>query len=321
MNEVKSFSPIDLALLRRIAARGISLEVAATVVDSNPLETAIYSVVGLKGLGSPTYILRTEQAAYAAQMRLELPHARLTLLAPAPTPTVDSQPWISLVEAMVQQAGRRGAHLITAEAPLDSEALYLLRQAGFMVYSRERLYHLPAEQVTAYAFAAHRHCYVRPMEEGDMARLHALYASTVPQMVQQVAPPPIYEGLSVVYQGRVMGCWVVYSGRESLLLQPFLHPELYDLVPQILAQALALLPHRQLYVRLRAYQEWMHTPLEEDFGFTEAGRYALVARHTVAKRETHVFSPLVALEQAFAPNPEVALELSSAQTTKGIPKP
>jgi hypothetical protein len=59
----------------------------------------------------------------------------------------------------------------------------------------------------------------------------------------------------------------------------------------------------------------MRVPLAEEWGFVEHGRYALMARHTVVKRESHAFLPRVILENAFSPI-EVVLEIATEQLKK-----
>lgn len=311
MSDVKNFSPMDLPLLRRVAARGINLDVAASIENANPLETALLHIVGLRGRGRPTYILRADHQEYAAQMRLDDHHARITLLAPAPPRESYTGPWVSLLEALIRHAGQRGAYVVAAEVPLDDHyaTFDLFRQAGFSVYSRASLYVLDSPKPADYSPDENLGLYLRPMEEDDDARLNTLYASTVPPLAQQVisSPGQAWEGLAVIYNQRLWGGLVMHSGKHGLLLQPYLHPELYDLTSQIMGLALAMLPPQKIYIRLHAFQEWMRVPLAEDWGFVEQGRYALMARHTVVKRESQHFLPRVVLENAFSPI-EVALE-------------
>jgi ribosomal protein S18 acetylase RimI-like enzyme len=316
MSEVKNFTPMDLALLRRVAARGLYLDITASIGNTHPLETAMLNMVGLKGLGRPTFILRTEHTAYASQMRLEDHHAHVTLLAPKPRQNGSPHPWLSLIDHMVWQAGRRGAYLISAEVPVDSAGFELFRKAGFTIYSRENVYVLEKPTSARQIISEDRRLVIRNIEEGDTLRLSALYSSTVPQMVQQVAPcPQDWHGLALLLDHRLMGCLMVHSQKRGLLLQPILHPELYDLAPQVLASALKMLPERKIYIRLHAYEEWLRRTLETDFGFEEIARYALMGRHTVVKTETHTFSPLAVLEHvALVPGGEiVALEIVSSE--------
>jgi hypothetical protein len=150
------------------------------------------------------------------------------------------------------------------------------------------------------------------LQDSDHPRLNALYANTVPRLVQQADPPPQngWSGLALMLDGRLRGYISAWEGKHSLLLQPYLHPELYDMTREVFSQVLANLPRRKIYVRLLAYQEWFRQALEADFGFVEWTRYALIARHTtVSVKESHAFSPMAALEyMGLAPGVEVALE-------------
>lgn len=317
MSEVKSFTPIDLALLRRLLVHGLRLDVAETIENPHALETAILGAVGVKSLGRPTYILRQGSASYAAQLRLEETVARITFIAPEPQADSKLQPWLYLLDGLVSQAGKRGAQVIMAEMPVDSVAFELFRNAHFTVYSRERLYRLnpPAPPLMADAEADF---ILRAAETTDHFRLCTLYASTVPQLVQHVNPmPQQWNGLVLILRGRLVGYLDVQIGKTSLLIQPYFHPELYDMATAIFSHALHMLPERVYYVRLRAYQDWVRPALEVDLGFTEQTRYALMARHTVIRKAASAFSPLAVLEQiALTPSPEIALEISSKHKEK-----
>ncbi|NJL92904.1 MAG: hypothetical protein HC915_03865 [Anaerolineae bacterium] len=206
-----------------------------------------------------------------------------------------------------------GAHLISAEVPVDGCALELFRQAGFTVYSRQTLFVLetgPETDPPPYV----PKLVVRPLRAADYPRLNALYSSTVPRLVRQadLAPQVGWSGLALIYEDRLRGYVSVWEGKHGTLLQPHLHLELYDLVPQIFRHVLAQLPRRPTYVRLLAYQEWLRRTLELDLGFVEGTRHALVARHTTVLVKSPAFSPLAALESiGLSPvGVEVALETS-----------
>lgn len=310
MNEVKNFTPMDLALLRRLASRGLSLDTVALIRDANPLETAMLGAVGLIGRGRPTFILRTEQEDYAAQIHVEGTRARLILVAPCPQPEHPTNTWLTLLENLLEQAGRRGAYLVTAEVPINGVALELFRRTGFTVYSRQNLYYL--EKPAFEPAAETPQLLVRPVQDDDYPRLNALYTSTVPKLVQQADPPPSggWEGLAVLLDGRLRGYICTWQGKQGILLQPYFHPELYDLAGAAFQQAITHLGMRRVYVRMLTYQEWLRRPLEQELGFVEWATYALMVRHTtVTVRETSVFSPLAALESmTLSPGIEVALE-------------
>lgn len=310
MNDVKNFTPIDLPLLRRLAARGLSLDTVALVRDANPLETAMLGAVGLTGRGRPTYILRDEEGEFAAQIYLEGNQARISLLAPTPRPEHSFTPWLALIEHLLVQAGRRGAHLVTAEAPLEGTTLELFRHAGFTIYSRQTLYYLDRGKTTKLREAYHDRLQVRPLQEQDQPKLKALHANTVPRLVQQAdfSARQDCQGLALLLNGVLRGYISVWEGKGGVLLQPYLHPELYDLVEEAFTLALGQLPKRRTYVRLLAYQAWLHQALSTELGFVEWSQSALMARQIVVQVQAALPAPLPALEAiGLGANVEVAL--------------
>jgi hypothetical protein len=310
MNEVKNFTPIDLPLLRRLVAQGLSLEPMVVTQDSHPLEKAVLGAVGMTGRGRPTYLLRTKEGDYAAQMCVEETRARITLLAPMPEIDHPDSAWLALLENAVEQAGRRGAHLVTAEVPVESVAFEHCRRAGFTVYSRQNLFYLEAPPAKG-VFQLDGELSVYPVQDTDASRLHSLYTNTVPRMVQQVDPPPNdWSGLIVMHENRLRGYIAVYPGKRCVLLQPYFHPELYDRAADVLHMAVTQMPAGRIYVRLLAYHEWLRRSLENQLGFVEDAHFALMARHTtVFVKESPAFSPLTALEAiTFVPGVDARLD-------------
>lgn len=296
---------MDVALLRRVASRGISLDTIALIQETHPLEAAILGAVGLTGRGRLTYILRTKHADYAAQMQLDGSTAHIAMLAPAPEEHHNPTPWIALIENMLVQGGKRGAQLVVAEVPIGEKVFELFRHAGFIVYARQYLYSMDKPRPVGHAPSE---LSIRPLEEADFGTLNALYINTVPQMVQQVmSPPEEWEGLGICLEGRLRGCLYTSAGKNGMLIQPFLHPELHDLAADVLALALSTLPSRKIYVRLMAYQAWLRHALEHDLGFSEYAQHAVMARHTVVMKEAPQFTPATALETLTTLTPIVEL--------------
>ncbi|MFP4321327.1 MAG: hypothetical protein ACLFTK_02635 [Anaerolineales bacterium] len=310
MSDIKNFTPIDVALLRRAALDGLFLDIGEQIEAVHPLESAMLGAVGLTGRGRPTYILRTPTHNHIAQLRLDDTYAQITLISPAPNPHQADYAWLSLVDYLVYQAGRRGAHIIAVEVPIDHYCVSVFRSSHFSVYSRERLFRRdPKAPLTL----PHQHeaLMLRPTEDSDTFRLNALYTSLVPHLIQQVSPPlnGRWQGYTILLEGRVQGVLSTICAKGTVLVQPYLHPELYDLVPYVLGQLLYTLPNTQIFVRIHAYQEWLRHTLEHDAGFVEHGRYVLMARHTVVHKHQPAFSAKSVLENmALSPNIEVALE-------------
>lgn len=315
MSDVKNFTPMDMALLRRVATQTLSLHIAEVVEQKHILERAVLGAVGIKTLGRPTFVMRDEDIAYVGQMIFDEHFAHITMLAPQPKLHDDISPWLALIENMIWQAGRRGATHVVAEVPVNSEAFTIFRRTAFSVYSRERLFCLPMsanEDVSnddSLDFEMMSELHIRPIEDADTIRLNALRASTVPQMVQQVcATPESWDGFAIVLGNRLLGGVSVAEGKDGILLRPYLHPELFDLTDQIFRLVLDEIPKRPVFVRVHAYQDWLRHTLEDTSGFQEVQRYALMARFTAVQKGAAHFSPFAALEKAFPANIEVAME-------------
>ena len=115
--EARPILPIDLPLVRRLAAHGVSLD-SATNLTRGPhtLEGALWSSVPLADFGTPTFVLRDSETAYVAQFRHRNgdSQAHITFIAPDVSLCGDSG-WLSLIDSMTQAAGRRGATMLKAE--------------------------------------------------------------------------------------------------------------------------------------------------------------------------------------------------------------
>src|SRR5258707_15189054 len=140
--EARPILPIDLPLVRRLAAHGVSLD-SATNLTRGPhtLEGALWSSVPLADFGTPTFVLRDSETAYVAQFRHRSgdSQAHITFIAPDVSLCGDSG-WLSLIDSMTQAAGRRGATMLKAEVCETGSAFTVLRQAGFSVYARQEIW-------------------------------------------------------------------------------------------------------------------------------------------------------------------------------------
>src|SRR5579859_3699456 len=140
--EARPFLPLDLPLLHRLTPRGISFDsVTSLTQGEHALEAAVWSAVPLADLGRPTFVLRDSQHEYVGQIRHKSGerHAHITFIAPDLDPSADMA-WLTLLDAMTQAAGRRGALSLNAEVSEMSHAFVLLRQAGFTVHTRQEIW-------------------------------------------------------------------------------------------------------------------------------------------------------------------------------------
>jgi hypothetical protein len=100
-----------------------------------------------------------------------------------------------LLEYISVQAIERGAFRILAEANEDSQAFESLRQAGFAIYARQRVWCI-AENIPGDFTPGAWH----PAADRDLIPVRSLYNNLIPGLVQQAEPFPAERLRGVVYR-------------------------------------------------------------------------------------------------------------------------
>ena len=105
----------------------------------------------------------------------------------------------------------------------DSQAFEALRQAGFAIYARQRIWQL--DRATWRAIQLLPPGSRLPTE--DLISVRSLYNNLVPGLVQQVEPFPAERLRGMVYrQGDDLLAYVEFKyGRRGIWVQPFVHPD------------------------------------------------------------------------------------------------
>jgi hypothetical protein len=170
-----------------------------------------------------------------------------------------------LIEALGQSAGERGAHHLIAEVDEGSPAFESLRQTGFAIYARQRIWRLELPQVSAPVKPGSSPW--RPEASTDLVSIRNLYFTLVPPLVQQVEPLAERPGAGFVYapQDEVFAYLETERGPLGTWLQAYFHPAADD-AEELLAAFLAGMvdPRRRpLYACVRSYQSWMNRALEK----------------------------------------------------------
>jgi hypothetical protein len=286
MNTPRSVTPLDLPLVRRVISQSLPLDMTAALTRGiNGMEDALLSSVPLADLGAPTMILRNGEGTLVGQFRHRMgdSSAQLTFLAPEPHDGV-SRDWARLLEAMIIEAGKRGAHSISAELAENHPAFAIFRMAGFAVYSRQVI--LKREPGP---LAAGDPTLVRPELERDSFAINALYANTVPRLLQIAEPLPGADCCGFVYErdGQIAGYLAVLEGKSGVIIKPYFHPEAYEQAAEIVLSALTYLPRVErlpVYLYARAYQDWLRGALEQ-VEFEACTHQALMVKYTVIRTE------------------------------------
>jgi hypothetical protein len=314
---MRPFNLRDLALVRRLGERGVSLHTEPALTDNvHPLRGALLSIVG----GDfPTYIWKGKRgAAGFIQLLLEKDsqHAHILCLGSTKDKVVSStddgaergnineKVWIPLLEQAVVDIGRRGIHSLVAEIDEAGEELPVLRRAGFAVYTRQDVWALNSNQRES------RTSILCPRRSTDDWEIQLLYANTVPRLVQLVeAMPPLNGGAGWVLreEGELTAFVHLHTGSMATWMRLFIHPNAEARADEIIAAALQVIPKNEsglVYGCVRRYQSWMQGPMERA-GFTLWGSQAVMVKHTVH----HLQKPM----------PELATTLDAQSVTVSAP--
>lgn len=296
---IRPFSWRDLTLLHRVQDVGLCLDSQLACTHGHrALQNALlggliprrstYTLVA-----SPT--LSTDSPA-VGQVRhfADQPCARLTFI--GPTETFAQPLCAQLLDALSQSAGEGGAHHLLAEVDEISPAFERLRQAGFAIYARQRIWRFTdsvPESLTPSPTAW------RVGVSSDMITIQSLYHNLVPALVQQVEPPLARNSRGLVHwdQGELLGYLDIDRGSQGTWVQPYFHPAA-ERVSDLLAYFLNQYAHykrRPLYVCVRSYQGGFSEALKQ-LGFEPYCDQAVLVKRLAAPVRHRIRTALPALD-------------------------
>ncbi|MEM7117090.1 MAG: hypothetical protein AAF614_31950 [Chloroflexota bacterium] len=293
---IRSFQLRDWALVRRLAEHGVSLHSESALTDRlQPLRGALVSM--LVGGDFPTYVWKSENRDASGFIQLYLDddsqRANILYLSPAVDAgarslqmkngkvaehVVDSNVWLPLLDQAVVEVGQRGVHSLVAEVSETGGELPVLRQAGFVIYTRQDIWILN-EGTAGDTILDER----RSTDEWD---IQLLYANTVPRLVQLVEPMPRLDDGDgwVLREGNELAAFVhVHNGPRATWLRLFIHPNAETRVDEIIGEAVKVtnpMSEHPVYCCVRRYQSWVQNALQRR-GFHFWGSQAVMVKHTV----------------------------------------
>lgn len=296
---VRSFDLRDLALIRRMGERGISLHAVSALVENfHPLRGALISM--LVGGEFPTFVWKPENGERGGFLQLRIsgngPQAHVLYISPRCNSTTNSNGgdeavlhspdcavWLSLLDQAVAEVGQRGIHHIIAETDERSPELLVLRRAGFAVYTRQDIWAVEASSYRPQGIAPRK---LQRRQQADDWDIQLLYANTVPRLVQLVEPaPPISEGENwVLRTGTELAAFVALRhGPAATWMRFFIHPDAEAEADEIVAAALEVVFEREperVFCCVRRYESWLPSALSRS-GFDVCASQAVMVRHTV----------------------------------------
>lgn len=291
---IRFFDWRDMGLVKTLSPHGICLDAETRLIHgAHPLQAALLAYL-MPGAGAPTLVWRNDGHSVFGQLRHRPgdEQARVLFIAPPCASAADG--WLPVVERLAVEAGGRGAHNLIADVSEENAEFEALRTAGFAIYARQSLWKL-AGPLPAVKSAAPLH----PASSADVLGVHTLYANIVPRLVQQVEPIPSHRRGYVLKRNEELIAFLdVRRGPLGIWIEPYLHPEAYDLSEAVLLTCLHGLPHRNerpVYVCVRRYQDWLQEILAQA-GFEAMGSQAVMVKRLVKRVTEPLLKPLPAME-------------------------
>jgi len=232
--------------------------------------------------------------------------ARVVFLAPD---DLDPNPTFGRVfSQLANAAGERGALQIKAEVSDNSPGEEILYQAGFRPYTEQQIWKLPRRIV----FGTGKKAWV-PVTKDTAAMAESFYQRILPGQIQRVEPPPVspdIQGLISWKEGKVVGFAASQFGPRGILVDLLMAPEI-DLVDEYLSALLFHLPYRDtrdVYLRVRAYQQQLASALERVDAEAGPKQKAVVKRLTVHYNAKQTFRV-----QGFENQPDITTPISNSE--------
>ena len=238
------------------------------------------------------------------------PCAQLTFL--TPEKALASNGLGPLLEYMSVQSVEKGAFHLVADVDETLAAFEALRQAGFAIFARQRIWRLDGQPS-----GGDRPQSWQAASDEDLIAVRSLYNNLVPGLVQQVEPFPVGRLRGLVHRkGEDLQAFVELKyGPRGIWAQPFIHPDA-EQVGEHLADLFQNLPRRHarpVYVCVRTYQSWLE-PAMEEMGGEPGPRQAMMVKHlAVAQKAARAFT-LPALEGG---HPEASAPIAHSQALAG----
>lgn len=292
--DAHTLSLTDIPRVLRLAENGIVLNarIGCTTAASGPNGALLESM--LPRTSRHTLVARYGERIVVGQFYIadDEKNAHIVYLAPRIVEGEDDSAWLVVLDAMVREAGRRGAHTLKAELSEDSPLFITLRQSGFAVYARQQLWvHRPQDGT----LQSDSDVTVVPATESDQTNIAGIYARTVPSLLQHVGAVPDLNGYLFYDNGLLLGYIHVTAGRDGLYVMPYLDYNLSaDRAAQVIVAAAVQIPRinkRLLTVCIQRHQGWLGNSLYK-MGFLQGAKQAVMVKHIAAGVHSPEFAPL-----------------------------
>ena len=199
--------------------------------------------------------------------------ARLSYLAPKGRPANAS---LGLIDHLVAQAGKWGAHLVAAEVEENHPYFQSLRRTGFTVCGRQRIWRFDGSLSADEDLPA----YWEKEKVSDLPRIQRLQRDVIPPLLLQIEQAAHPSTGLVCKADELLAYLHVDYGSQAIFLRPLIHPNVDDIQLK-LRSFLAHLPSRRalpVYISLRSHQAWIEGFLDH-LGASAGPRQAVMVKH------------------------------------------
>jgi hypothetical protein len=285
---IRPFNLRDLALVHRLSEQGILLHAEAALTSSpHLLRSALINMLVGGQYGTYVWKSKDKESAAFVQIRCEpgCPSAQIVFLGTDGVHSeedgrvIDEDIWLSLLDDLVSEVGRRGTHNLVAEVSETGPELPVLRRSGFAVYTRQDIW-----VCDQYYHTNDQADILTPRQTVDDWDIQLLYSNNVPRLIQLVEPNlPLEYGTSwILREEHELAALIhLHEGRVASWLRLLIHPNANTQPEEIISASLALKPpskEHPVYCCVRRYQSWLQTGLEQA-GFRHWGSQAVMVKH------------------------------------------
>ena len=226
--------------------------------------------------------------------------AHLTFL--APDNASDMLHFAPILDYMVALSGERGAFRLLADVDEHTEAFEVLRQGGFAIYTRQRIWQWTEEKLNDLLAKIPDPPLAnnwRTANGRDTIAIRSLYNNLVPGLVQQAEPFVAQHPKGLVYyqDGELLAYVELQYGHRGIWAQPFIHPDAEGISDHFLhfLQKLRNRHSRPVYLCVRSYQSWLETAIDE-LGAECGPKQAVMVKHLAVQQKALRTLTLPALE-------------------------
>ena len=259
---IRSFDWRDLPILHRYRNQGLCLNSALGLTRGPAISPMVLLSYLTPTSGFFTWVSVDDEQTILAQFNhpAESPFGRVSFL--APERSIKNSGAQALLEHLAKQAGQRGAFNLLAEVDDLAPAFEVLRQAGFGIYARQRIWKfLGNTQVQTESFRW------QPVKDKDTHPIQTLFHNVVPGLVGQVESLPAkhLQGLVCFNDDELIGYVDLKYGYHGIWARPFIHPDVEN-IDDHLSNMIANIPDqrsRPIYLCVRTYQSWLEPALGE----------------------------------------------------------